>query len=139
MQPSALIKNTALLAIVGPTAVGKTALAIETAKKLNGEVIGLDSRQMYSGMEIGTAQPTAREQSLVPHHLVGLRLPHQRVSAGEYAKLVEGVIVDILQRKRLPIICGGAGLYYRALTKGIFTGSKTNVSLRYELEKIYEK
>ncbi|MEE8437241.1 MAG: tRNA (adenosine(37)-N6)-dimethylallyltransferase MiaA [Candidatus Neomarinimicrobiota bacterium] len=139
MRPSALIKNTALLAIVGPTAVGKTALAIETAKKLNGEVIGLDSRQMYVGMEIGTAQPTAREQSQVPHHLVGLRLPHQRVSAGEYASLVEGVIVDILQRRRLPIICGGAGLYYRALTKGIFSGSKSNLSVRYKLEKIYEE
>jgi len=139
VRPTALIKNTPLLAIVGPTAVGKTALAIETAKKLKGEVIGLDSRQMYAGMEIGTAQPTAHEQSQVPHHLIGLRLPHQRVSAGEYASLVEGVIVDILQRKRLPIICGGAGLYYRALTKGIFTGSKSNPVLRRELEKFYDE
>lgn len=128
-----------VLAILGPTAVGKTSLAIELAIKLNGEVIGLDSRQMYAGMEIGTSQPTLDEQAQVPHHLVGLRLPHQSVSAGEYAKLVEGVIEDILQRKHQPILCGGAGLYYRAFAYGIFDDSFTDLSVRNRLELEYEK
>ncbi len=136
---SILQKSPPILAILGPTAVGKTALAIEVAKKLNGEVIGLDSRQMYAGMEIGTAQPTWEEQAQVPHHLVGLRLPHQSVSAGEYAKLVEGVIEDILQRKHQPILCGGAGLYYRALAYGIFAGSQTDLSVRAKLTREYEE
>lgn len=127
-----------ILTIVGPTAVGKTALAIQVAKQIGGEVIGLDSRQMYSGMEIGTAQPTQKEQAQIPHHLVGMKLPHQSVSAGEYAELVLGVIDDIRQRNHEPILCGGAGLYYRALTKGIFSGSKTKKDIRRTLELEYK-
>ena len=104
-----------ILTIIGPTAVGKTTISIEIAKQLSGEIIGLDSRQIYFNMEIGTAQPTMEERGGVRHHLIGIRAPNKVIAAGEYAKLIEAVILDIKQRGKLPIICGGAGLYYRAL------------------------
>jgi len=134
-----LLATTPLLALVGPTAVGKTALAIAVAQPLRGEIIGLDSRQIYGGLEIGTAQPTPAERRQVPHHLIGIRPPDQPISAGEYAELVEGVLEDILQRGNQPIFCGGAGLYYRALVRGIFPGSVSDLKVRKKLEKIYDE
>ena len=127
-----------ILTIVGPTAVGKTAVAISIAKQLNGEIIGLDSRQLYQCMEIGTAQPTEEEREGIVHHLIGFRNPSERISAGEYAKLVLGKVDDIKSQDKIPIICGGAGLYFRALSKGIFEGSVTNISLRNRLSMEYD-
>ena len=127
-----------ILTIIGPTAIGKTTLAIELAKQLNGEVIGLDSRQIYFGMEIGTAQPLYSEMQGIRHHLIGVRSPNKVIAAGEYAKLVNAVIVDIRQRNHEPIICGGAGLYYRALRDGIFEESVSNPKIREELENAYD-
>ncbi|MCK4904454.1 MAG: tRNA (adenosine(37)-N6)-dimethylallyltransferase MiaA, partial [Candidatus Marinimicrobia bacterium] len=127
-----------ILVIIGPTAVGKTAIAIELAKQINSEIIGLDSRQIYFGMEIGTAQPTTTEMQGIRHHLFGIRSPDKVVTAGEYAKLVNAIIVDIRQRNHVPIICGGAGLYYRALREGIFNDSISDSKIRKELEKEYE-
>ena len=127
-----------ILTIIGPTAVGKTAIAIELAKQINGEVIGLDSRQIYFGMEIGTAQPTTAEMRNIRHHLIGIRSPDKVIAAGEYAKLVNAVIVDIQQRNHEPIICGGAGLYYRALYEGIFEDSITDHTIRTKLEMEYD-
>lgn len=128
-----------ILTIIGPTAIGKTAMAIELAKQINGEVIGLDSRQIYFGMEIGTAQPTTAEMQGIRHHLIGIRSPDKIVTAGEYAKLVNAVIDDIRQRNHEPIICGGAGLYYRALRKGIFKDSISDSKIRENLEQEYDK
>ena len=128
-----------ILTIIGPTAIGKTAIAIELAKQVNGEVIGLDSRQIYFGMEIGTAQPIISEMQGIRHHLIGIRSPDKVVAAGEYAKLVNAVIVDIHQRNHEPIICGGAGLYYRALREGIFEESITDPTIRIKLEKEYDE
>ncbi len=130
--------NSKIVTIVGPTAIGKTPIAIELAKQINGEVIGLDSRQIYFGMEIGTAQPTITEMRNVRHHLFGIRSPDKVVTAGEYAKLVNAVIVDIRQRNHEPIICGGAGLYYRALHEGIFEESISDLKIRGALEKEYD-
>ena len=127
-----------ILTIIGPTAIGKTAIAIELTKQINGEVIGLDSRQIYFGMEIGTAQPTTVEMQGVRHHLIGIRSPDKVVAAGEYAKLVNAVIIDIRQRNHEPVICGGAGLYYRALHEGIFEESITDPTIREKLEKDYD-
>ena len=127
-----------ILTIVGPTATGKTAIAIEVAKLLKGEVIGLDSRQIYFGMEIGTAQPSLEERQGILHHLIGIRSPHKTIAAGGYAKLVEAVVEDIKQRNNVPIICGGAGLYFRALREGIFAESFSNAQLRSELELQYD-
>ena len=128
-----------ILAIVGPTAIGKTTVAIDVAKKVNGEVIGLDSRQIYRGMAIGTAQPTIEELAAVPHHLIGVKDPDSPISAGKYAKLVLNLVKDISERGKEPIICGGAGLYYRAITKGIFSESETDLDVREKLIQEYEE
>ena len=127
-----------ILTIVGPTAVGKTSLAVSVANQLNGEIIGLDSRQIYKGMEIGTVQPTEEEMGGIPHHLIGFREPSEPVSAGEYAKLVKEKITEIQSKGKRPIICGGAGLYYRALTHGIFEGSISNLNVRQKLNREYD-
>ena len=113
-------------------------MAIEISKLLNGEIISLDSRQIYKGMEIGTAQPTRVEQKIAIHHLVGIRNPAHTVAAGEYAKLVKDKIEAIKLKGKLPIICGGAGLYYRVLKKGLFVGSTMDSLIRKELEQSYE-
>ena len=128
-----------ILTIIGPTAVGKTKLAIDIAKNLNAEVIGLDSRQVYKSMAIGTAQPSKKEKRGVKHHLIGIRDPWANISAGEYARMVIEKINEINNRDSVPIICGGAGLYYRALTQGIFAESYTDLQLREELELRYKK
>ncbi|MEE9189824.1 MAG: tRNA (adenosine(37)-N6)-dimethylallyltransferase MiaA, partial [Candidatus Neomarinimicrobiota bacterium] len=127
-----------VLCIVGPTAVGKTAMAIELASRLNGEIIGLDSRQIYKGLEIGTAQPTATEISKIRHHLIGIRDLKNPISAGEYARLVWKAVSEITERKNQPIICGGAGLYFRAVREGIFRDSVSALGIRKRLNKEYE-
>jgi tRNA dimethylallyltransferase len=127
-----------VLCVVGPTAVGKTAIAIELAGRLNGEIIGLDSRQIYKGLEIGTAQPTAKEQDKIRHHLVGTRDIKNPISAGEYAHLVWKAVGEILERDNQPIICGGAGLYFRAVREGIFRGSVSALGIRKRLNREYE-
>ena len=128
-----------ILTIIGSTCLGKTDLAIKIAKKINGEIIGLDSRQIYKYMPIGTAQPSEAEISNVPHHLIGFRDPWQSISAGEYAKMVFERVCEIKDRNRYPIICGGAGLYYMAITKGIFSDSYSDSELRKKLEVQYEE
>lgn len=136
--PAAPVPQTPpILAIVGPTAVGKTALAVEVARRVRGEVIGLDSRQIYAGLEIGTAQPGPEERARVPHHLFGSRPLDEPISAGEYAHLVDRVLQEIESHRRQPVICGGAGLYYRALTRGIFPGSVSDLEVRARLEAEY--
>ena len=127
------------LALLGPTASGKSNLAIKIAKKVKGEIIGLDSRQIYKGMSIGTAQLTKEEQDGIPHHLVGIISPVEPISAGAYSKLVLDKIKDIQSRNHVPIICGGSGLYYRSLIRGIFKGSKSDLEVRKKLEDEYNK
>ena len=107
-----------LLAVVGPTAVGKTALAIAIAQQLDGEIVNADSRQVYTGMDIGTAQPTAAERRAAPHHLIGIRPPDAPISLGEYLPLAQAAIADVSGRNKLPILCGGTGQYVWALLEG---------------------
>ena len=128
-----------ILTIIGPTAVGKTDIAVQIAENLNGEIIGLDSRQIYKQMAIGTAQPSFTDRRCVNHHLIGCRDPWDSISAGEYAKLVIEKIDEIQKSGAVPIICGGAGLYFRAITKGIFSESYTDAGLRKELENKYKE
>ena len=128
-----------ILTIVGPTASGKTSLAIALAKKINGEVISLDSRQIYEGMGIGTAQPTIKERLGVKHHLVGCFAPSKFISSGKYFSLVKDKISEIKKQNKRPIICGGSGLYYRTIQKGIFKGSKSHFKIRERLEFEYSK
>ncbi len=127
------------LAIIGPTASGKSRLAIEIAKKIKGEIIGLDSRQIYKNMSIGTAQLNKEEEEGIPHHLIGIKSPAERISAGAYAKLVLDEIKNIQSRNHVPIICGGSGLYFRSLIQGIFKGSKSDYDVRKKLENEYDK
>ena len=131
--------NNIYFTIVGPTASGKTSLAIELAKKINGEIIGLDSRQIYKGMKIGTAQPSRKERDGVVHHLIGCLDPWISISAGQYAKKIYEKIDQIESKGKVPLICGGAGLYYRSITMGLFEKSSTNIKIRKSLEMSYEK
>lgn len=100
-----------VIAIVGPTAVGKTALAIELAKRYNGEIISCDSMQVYKGMDIGTAKPTREEMAQVKHHLIDIKEPWENFSCADYAVLAKKAIEDIARRGKTPIFCGGTGLY----------------------------
>ena len=122
-----------VLILVGPTAVGKSEVALIVADRLRGEIVALDSRQIYRYMAIGTVQPSHTDRRGIPHHLYGIREPRQRISSGEYANLVEERTDEILSRGNQPIVCGGSGLYYRALTKGLFEGSTTDLSIRQKL------
>ena len=125
--------------ILGPTASGKTSLAIKLARKINGEIIGLDSRQIYKDIPIGTAQPALNEILKTPHHLIGIKSLSETVSAGQYAKMVKDAISTIKERKKIPIICGGSGLYFSAVSKGIFKNSVTDKKIRDQLTRRYEK
>ena len=127
-----------ILTIIGPTASGKSSLSVELAKRLDGEIIGLDSQQIYEGMPIGTAQPTDIEMDGIPHHLFGFRNPAKPISSGEYAKMMKEKVVEIRGFGKTPIICGGAGLYYRALKTGIFEGSVSDLPTRDRLDQAYE-
>ena len=127
-----------IFSIFGPTGIGKSSLAIELAKKIDGEIIGVDSRQIYNGIPIGTAQPNSSQLNEVPHHLIGFRKLNEKISAGEYIELIDNKIDKIIQKNKSPILCGGTGLYFKSLKDGIFEGSHTNEDIRSRLEKEYE-
>ncbi len=129
-----------LLAVVGPTASGKTSLAIELAKALDGEVVSCDSMQIYRGMTVATAAPTEEEQQGVPHHLIGIIDPDESFSVVEYIRLAKKIIDDIASRGRQPVLCGGTGLYYSSLTDGIeFSDAAELPELREQLRQRAEK
>lgn len=109
------IRQAEVIAIVGPTASGKTALSIELAKKYNGEIINGDSMQVYRGLDIGTAKITVEEMEGVPHHLLSFKEPTEAFSVADYQKMVRSKIAEIRARGRLPIIVGGSGLYVQAV------------------------
>ena len=127
-----------IFSIFGPTGIGKSSLAIELAKKIDGEIIGVDSRQIYNGIPIGTAQPDSSQLNEVPHHLIGFRKLNEKISAGEYVKLIDNKIDKIIQKNKSPILCGGTGLYFKSLKDGIFEGSHTDEDIRSRLEQAYE-
>jgi tRNA dimethylallyltransferase len=108
-----------VLAIVGATATGKSALALELAEALEGEIINADALQVYRGLDIGTAKPDAGERARVPHHLIDILEPHERYSAGDFARRARETIEEIRSRGRLPVVVGGSGLYLRALFEGL--------------------
>ena len=119
-----------IFSIFGPTGIGKSSLAIELAKKIDGEIIGVDSRQIYNGIPIGTAQPNPSQLEEVPPHLIGFKKLSERISAGEYIELIDSKIDEITQKNKFPILCGGTGLYFKSLKEGIFEGSHTNENIR---------
>lgn len=107
------------MVILGPTAVGKSALGMRLAEQLDGEIVNADALQVYRGFDVGTAKPTAEERRRVRHHLIDILDPHEQFSAGDFARRARQAIEDIGQRSKVPIVVGGSGLYLRALLEGI--------------------
>ncbi len=123
-----------IAAVVGPTASGKTALAIELAKIHNGEIVSCDSMQIYRGMDIGTAKPTLEEACGITHHMIDIIAPDQSFSAADYAPLAKAAADDIISRGKLPIFCGGTGLYLDSvLTANDYADVETDPELRAAL------
>ena len=129
-----------MIAVVGPTASGKTDLAIKLAKVYNGEIVSADSMQIYKGMEIASAKPTEEEMQGVPHHLMSFISPSDTFSVSDYVKLASEAIDDIISRGKLPILCGGSGLYIRSLIDNVtFAPDNPDEQLREQLNERYEK
>ena len=122
-----------LVAILGPTGSGKTALSLEIASRFHGEIVNCDSVAIYREFRIGTGKPTAEEQSHVRHHLLDEVEPTGYTTAGEYARKARNVIQEIRERGALPVIAGGTGLYLRALLDGLFPGPERSEALRERL------
>jgi tRNA dimethylallyltransferase len=123
----------AVIAIVGPTGVGKTAAAIGLARRLPLEVVSVDSRQVYRQLDIGTGKPTTAERAAVRHHLVDIIEPDDRYDAARFCRDAEAAIRDIDTRGRVPVLVGGTGLYYRALVRGLGPRPPADPALRREL------
>lgn len=127
-----------IIVIAGPTASGKTACAVELCRRLGGEVVSADSMQIYRGMDVLSAKPTAEEMGGVPHHMLGIADPAEKFSAARYRDMAREVIADILDRGRLPVLCGGTGLYINAVTRPMEFSQSCDEALRRELLAIAE-
>ncbi|MDE2484616.1 MAG: tRNA (adenosine(37)-N6)-dimethylallyltransferase MiaA [candidate division NC10 bacterium] len=133
---SNLLSPVPLIVLVGPTASGKSSLALALAERVGGEIVAADSMQVYRDLDIGTAKPSVDERRRIPHHLLDLVEPDQPFTAADYVRLASAAIVDIRARGRLPIVVGGTGLYVRALFYGLFDGPGEMTPLR---ETLYQE
>ena len=128
-----------LVVIVGPTASGKSSLALDLAEEFDGEIVTADSMQLYRFMDIGTAKPTAEERQRAPHHLLDMVCPDEEYTVARYRDDAATVIEDINSRGKSIILAGGSGLYIRALTKGLFEGPPADLALRGQFEELEER
>jgi tRNA dimethylallyltransferase len=126
----------AVVAILGPTATGKSALALAVAERYDGEIINCDSTAVYRGFDIGTDKIAVADRRGIPHHLIDIVDPTDDYTAAQYARDAAAAVRDIQARGRLPILAGGTGFYYRALTRGLFPGPGRDAALRQRLEAI---
>ena len=122
-----------LLVLAGPTAVGKSALAVGLAERLGGEIVSVDSMQVYRGLDIGTAKPSAEQRARVPHHLIDVVEVSQPFDAARFAQLAVEAVAGIRARGRVPILCGGTGLYFKALFEGLGEAPPGDAALRSAL------
>ena len=132
-------KTKILVAIVGPTATGKSTLGIEIAERFGGEVISCDSTAVYRGFDIGTDKVPLKDRQGIPHHLIDVVDPRENYSAARYATDAAAVIFETSARGRLPILVGGTGLYYRALTRGLFPGPGRDSDLRERFSALSDR
>ena len=136
MAPQALTSGKPLLLILaGPTASGKSDVAFLLAKRLKGEIVNCDAMQVYRGMDIGTAKPSKTDRRRIPHHLLDIATPKERMNAERFSKLARTAIEGIASRGKVPILTGGSGLYLRSTVDGIFPGIGRDPKLRRKLEK----
>jgi len=125
-----------LIVLVGPTASGKSSLALRLAAEFNGEIVSCDSVAVYREMEIGTAKPSHEERALIPHHLIDIVRPDESCTAGDYSRLAREALASISARNHLPIVAGGTGLYLRALIEGLFPAPPLKPGQRERLRKL---
>ena len=123
-----------LLCLAGPTAVGKSAVALLLAERIGGEIISVDSMQVYRGLDLGTAKPTSVERARVPHHLIDVAEPGEPFDAAQFVRHARLAVAQIQARGRVPILCGGTGLYFRAFLEGLGDAPPPDPSIRAELE-----
>jgi tRNA dimethylallyltransferase len=123
------------LLIAGPTAVGKSEVALALAERLNGEIVSVDSMQVYRGLDIGTAKPSAEERRRVPHHLIDVVELAELFDAAQFVRLAHAAVAQIQSRNRVPILCGGTGLYFKAFLDGLGEAPPADAALRAELER----
>jgi tRNA dimethylallyltransferase len=128
-----------LVVIVGPTGAGKTRLAMQLAERTGGEVVSADSQQVYAGMDIGTGKVTAEDRARVPHHVLDVVRPDEDMTAQRFVELADQAIAEVRARGKPVIICGGTGLYVRALLLGLFAGPPASPELRAELAEIVRR
>jgi tRNA dimethylallyltransferase len=134
-MPPADAPDPLLLVLLGPTAAGKSSLAIVLAQQFHGEIVSCDSVAVYRDFEIGTAKPSSAERALVPHHFLDIVAPGEAFTAGDYSRRARAIIADITSRGKLPIVVGGTGLYLRALLEGLFPGPQRSEDLRERLRQ----
>jgi hypothetical protein len=125
-----------IVVIVGPTGAGKTRLSLALAAHIGGEVVSCDSQQVYIGMDIGTGKATAEERARVPHHLLDIARPDEEMTAARFVELADRAIADLAARGKTAIVCGGTGLYVRALLLGLFDGPPASPAVRAELAQL---
>jgi tRNA dimethylallyltransferase len=128
------LKTVSPIFIAGPTAVGKSELALALAERIGGEIISVDSMQVYRGLDIGTAKPSAADRARVPHHLIDICDLRETFDAAQFVRQAQRAVAEIRSRHRRPIFCGGTGLYFKAFLEGLGEAPATRASLRAELE-----
>ena len=136
IHPPSAIRHPRPVFLAGPTAVGKSEIALRLAERIGGEIISVDSMQVYRGLDIGTAKPSPTERDRVPHHLIDIRDLNESFDAAQFVRLAQEAVEKIQSRGKIPVFCGGTGLYVRAFLSGLGEAPAANPELRAELDAL---